>query len=231
MITLQDTDHDFVCDIQAPCFQSLSSDAVELLQKSKTQILYRKGEVMTKQGAYSSYILFIVEGIVKKYIEIDNSKNYNLRILKSGDFVGLSAVFNESVFQYSTSTLSDTKAFLVEKEAIMELTKKNAQFGYSIFQRYFSHDSQIYQNLKILLQKQMNGRLCESLLYLNSIQNGKENIFSMLSRRDLAEFAGITTESTVKILKTFQKEGFIELHEKEIILKNIPALEDIRQRG
>jgi CRP/FNR family transcriptional regulator len=53
----------------------------------------------------------------------------------------------------------------------------------------------------------------------------------VLSRRDIAEFAGISTESTVKLLKTFEKDGLIKLKDKDIILLNREALKEISRRG
>ena len=53
MKTLSATDKDFICDIQAPCFQSLSPEEMEIIQESRTQVLFRKGENLTKQGAFA----------------------------------------------------------------------------------------------------------------------------------------------------------------------------------
>ena len=68
------------------------------------------------------------------------------------------------------------------------------------------------------MYKQMNGRLADTLLYIDSLKTEKAEIFQLLSRKDLADFAGISTESAVKLLKTFEKDGLIELHEKDIKL-------------
>jgi CRP/FNR family transcriptional regulator len=56
-------------------------------------------------------------------------------------------------------------------------------------------------------------------------------IFQLLSRKDIADFTGISTESTVKLLKTFEKEGLIALHDKDIKLLKHDALTDISRRG
>ena len=57
------------------------------------------------------------------------------------------------------------------------------------------------------MYKQMNGRMADTLLYIDNLKNEKADIFQLLSRKDLADFAGISTESTVKLLKMFEKEG------------------------
>ena len=83
MKTLSESDKDFICDIQAPCFQSLSPEEMEIMQDSRTQVLFRKGENLTKQGAFSSYVLFIINGLVKQYIEGNMTRNFNLSLLLS----------------------------------------------------------------------------------------------------------------------------------------------------
>jgi CRP/FNR family transcriptional regulator len=67
--TIIETDQEFICDIQAPCFQMLSPDEVVLVRASKTQVLFRKGDNLTKQGAFASYVLFLINGLVKQYVE------------------------------------------------------------------------------------------------------------------------------------------------------------------
>lgn len=60
----------------------------------------------------------------------------------------------------------------------------------------------------------MNGRIADTLLYLDSLKADAHDIFRLLSREDIADFDRISTESIVKLLKTFEKKGFIELHNK-----------------
>jgi CRP/FNR family transcriptional regulator len=90
MKTILDTDHDFFCDINALCFQLLSAEEADLVKASKTQVLFRKGDNLTKQGAFASYILFVIKGLALQYIEGEMNRSFNLRIVKPGEFVGLS---------------------------------------------------------------------------------------------------------------------------------------------
>jgi CRP/FNR family transcriptional regulator len=69
------------------------------------------------------------------------------------------------------------------------------------------------------------------LLYLDSLKNEKAEIFQLLSRKDLADFAGISTESTVKLLKMFEKDGLIVLNEKDLNIIKYNALREISKRG
>ena len=231
MKTILETDNDFICDIKAPCFQMLLPEEAELVRASKTQVLFRKDDNLTKQGAFASYILFIIDGYAKQYLEGNGIKNYNLRIIKPGEFVGLSAVFSENTFNYSSVAITDCQVFLVEKEAIAKVIKQNGMFGFNIIKRYCEQNTNLLNTVRNLMYKQMNGRLADTLLYIDSLRSEKAEIFQLLSRKDIADFAGISTESTVKLLKIFEKEGLIKLHEKDIKLLKHDTLLEISRRG
>jgi CRP-like cAMP-binding protein len=231
MKTIIETDSDFICDIKAPCFQMLIPEEAELVRASKTQVLFRKDDNLTKQGAFASYVLFVIDGFAKQYLEGDGIKNYNLRIIKPGEFVGLSAVFSENTFNYSSVALTDCHVFLVEKAAIANVAKQNGMFGFNIIKRYCEQNTNLLNTVRNLMYKQMNGRMADALIYIDSLKNEKAEIFQLLSRKDLADFAGISTESAVKLLKIFEKDGLIELHEKDIRIINHELLAEISSKG
>jgi CRP/FNR family transcriptional regulator len=231
MKTILETDNDFICDIKAPCFQMLSPEEAEVVRASKTQVLFRKDDNLTKQGAFASYVLFIIDGFAKQYLEGDGTKSYNLRIIKPGEFLGLSVVFSENTFNYSTIAITDCHVFLVEKEAIAKVVKQNGMFGFNIIKRYCEQNTNLINTVRSLMYKQMNGRMADAILYIESLKKEKAEIFQLLSRKDLADFAGISTESTVKLLKSFEKDGLIELNEKNIKILKHDALFEISRKG
>ena len=231
MKPILETDQEFICDIQAPCFQMLTPDEVELVRASKTQVLFRKGDNLTKQGAFASYVLFIITGLARQYMEGDNSKSFNLRIIQPGEFVGLSAVFAKNTFNYSSVALTDCQAYLVEKDAIAKVTKQNGMFGFTIIKRYCEQNANLFDTLRNVMYKQMNGRMADTLLYIDSLKNEHPDIFQLLSRKDFADFAGTSTESAVKILKSFEKDDLISLDEKNVHILQRETLQEISKKG
>ena len=231
MKTIIETDQEFICDIQAPCFQMLSPDEVVLVRASKTQVFFRKGDNLTKQGAFASYVLFIITGLAKQYLEGDTTKNINLRIIKPGEFVGLSAVFTKNTFNYSSIALTDCQVFLIEKDAIAKVVKQNGMFGFNIIKRYCEENANLFDTLRTVMYKQMNGRMADTLLYIDGLKTENAEIFQFLSRKDIADFAGVSTESAVKLLKSFEKDGLIKLNEKDVIVVNRNGLVEVGKRG
>lgn len=231
MKTITNTDTEFCCDIKAPCFSTLTAEEVDLVKTSRTQVVFRKGENLIKQGAYASYILFISNGLVKQYVEGDGNHNFNIRIQKSGDFVGLTTIFNRTTFNYSVQALRETVVYLIEKEVIANVMKQNGKFAFQISGRSATQENDLYDILHNLIYKQMNGKLADVLLQLSSEELAGEELFPLLSRKDIADFAGISTESAVKLLKSFARDGIIALDEKNITILNREHLLEISKRG
>ena len=231
MRPILESDQAYICDIQAPCFQTLTQEEAELVRASKTQLLFRKGDHLSKQGAFASYALFLINGLAKQYIEGEGSKNFNLRIIQPGEFVGLSAIFAKNTFNYSSVALTDCQAYLVEKDAIVKVVQQNGAFGFNLIKRYCEQNGNLFDTLRQVLYRQMNGRIADILINLNELKQKTPEIFQLLSRKDIADFAAISTESCVKLLKNFEKDRLIALDEKDIIILNLPGLSEISKKG
>lgn len=225
------TDNCSLDNLDAPCFKGLTPEELALIKDSKTQVAFRKGENLTKQGAFASSVLFIVSGLVKQYVEGEGAKNINLRIIKGGEFVGLSVAFKRNTYNYSTAALTETAACLIEKDAIANLVKTNGPFAWQIINRYCEQDGDLYQTIGALAYKQMNGRFADALLYLSQDAFKDDDLFMRLSRKDIADFAGLSVESAVRLLKTYENDGLIRLDDKNIVILNQPALLEISKRG
>lgn len=231
MKSILENDSNYICDLKAPCFQVLTPDQVTLVQSSKTQVAFRKGDNLTKQGAFASYILFMIKGLAKQYVEDESTKSFNLRIIQPGEFVGLSSVFGSKKFNYSSSALTDCQVFLIEKSSILEVMNQNAIFSSGLINRDSEQNEDLFHKLRTVLYKQMNGRMAEALLYLSKLKATYPDIFQLLARKDIADFAGVSTESAVKLLKSFEKEGWISLRDKDVLVQKPDVLKKLSQKG
>lgn len=74
-----------------------------------------------------------------------------------------------------------------------------------------------------MAQKHVRERIAEALLLLNEAYGFKADgitIDSSLTRREIANIAGTTTETSIRILSDFDKENLIHLKGKEIQIVN-----------
>lgn len=219
------------CKIGSKCFSKLIPAELKFINQKKTQIQYRKGENICKQGAFASYVLYITNGLVKLYLENTNNKFTNIKILKTKDFIGLASIYGENIYNYSVITLKDTDVCLIDKNGIRKLLESNSAFASEMIKRYCYWEKYFFNVIKSISYKQMPGRLADTLLNLNSEEYRNENVFNYITRKDIADFACISKESTIRLLTEFKKEEIINIDGKNIEILKPDKLREISKLG
>jgi len=219
------------CTKSSKCFKQLVSSELEFVNENKTQVLYRKGENICKQGAFASYVLYISDGLVRLYLESPNNKNINIKILKTSEFIGLSSIYGDNIYNYSVVALKDSNICLIEKESFRKLLNNNGNFSSEIIQWYCNNEKQLFNKIKSLGHKQMHGRLADTLLYLSDESFDQIDLFSFMTRKDIADFSCISTESAVRLLTELKNEGIIGMDGKNIKILDKTKLINISKRG
>jgi CRP/FNR family transcriptional regulator len=219
------------CNKSSKCFQYLYPDELEFINSRKTQITYLKGENIFKQGAFAPYILYVVDGLVRVFLQTGSTKQLNIRLTKQGEFMAFSSVFGDNIYNCSAVALKDSTICMIEKTALKQLLMKNADFAMRITSRNCRNEARYLDIIQNTSYKQMRGKLASALLYLSSEEFLEEDVFQYLTRQDIADFASVTIESAVKFIKEFEKEGILKLKGKDlkIIIKN--KLEEIARKG
>ncbi|MEN8204157.1 MAG: Crp/Fnr family transcriptional regulator [Bacteroidota bacterium] len=213
------------------CFQLISREDLESLSENRTQLTYLKGETIFIQGAFAPHVLFIQAGLVKVYLRTGRSKIQNLWLAGSGNFLAFSSMFGEKIYPYSALALKDSELLMIEMESLRTLLKSNPEFSLRITSKNHGMQEHLLDIITSLSYKQMRGKLASSLLYLSSEPFHREQVFSYLSRQDIADFASISVESVIKFLKEFKEEGIISLEGKNISLTDPDRLLDISKVG
>ncbi len=212
-------------------FPELDREDLAFLENKKTQLTYLKGENLFKQGAFAPYVMYIIDGLVKVYLQTGHEKQINIRLARAGDFLAFSSIFGENVYNYSAIALKDSKVCMIDKEGLKLLLIKNPEFALQITSRNSQTERHLFELIKNISYKQMRGKLASALLYLANDEFLEEEIFLNLTRQDIADFASISIESAIKFLKELEKEGVILLEGKDIKITNLSKLEEISIKG
>jgi len=201
------------------------------LNEHKTRVQYLKGENIFKQGAFAPYVIYVVNGLVKVYLQTGFDKQVNIGISKPGEFLAFSSIFGESIHTYSSQALTNAEICMIEKESLKEILIQNPQFALEVTTKNYRNEKHLLEIIKNISYKQMRGKLASSLLYLSHSEFVKERIFEFLTRQDIADFASISVESAIKFLKEFEKEGLLKLQRKDIEIIDKAQLEIISKNG
>jgi CRP/FNR family transcriptional regulator len=78
-----------------------------------------------------------------------------------------------------------------------------------------------------LSQKNVRERMAEALLFLKAtygLEEDQQTIMVNLSREEIADYVGTSTESCIRLLSEFNHDKIIALQGKKIKILNLPQL-------
>ena len=79
-----------------------------------------------------------------------------------------------------------------------------------------------------MAQKSVREKIAEALLLLSNKFGVNENtnaLNSILTRKEIGDIAGVTTESAIRTISDFNKEEIIGIEGKRILIKDLTKLE------
>ncbi|MBN1186936.1 MAG: Crp/Fnr family transcriptional regulator [Bacteroidales bacterium] len=218
------------CYTRSDCYIQRVKNAEDFYDVLKSHISYKKRETIIKEGTHVSNILYVIDGLVKVYIECPD-KNIIIKLLKSDNFIGLTSLFGDDTYYYSVAALKETRVCSIDCESFKGLVTNCCDFSRELSSWYCKNYNMMLSKCLNLGLRQLNGKLANTLLYLNGNEFKEDDVFSHISRNDLAELSGMSMESVVRILSEFNNENIIELKGKKIEIKNLERLQDINRKG
>jgi CRP/FNR family transcriptional regulator len=219
------------CTNKSSCFKKLSLPELELIDKNRLEVVYKKNETILKQGAFASSILFLKKGLLKLYIEGKNNKDLIISIVPEGNLIGLPSLFGDPIFHYSAVAYEESTVCLIGIEMFQKFAMENAQFSAEVINIINQSTIQSFDRFFSISQKNVPGRFADLILYLsNNIY--KKNAFKLpLTRRDLADLASISIESLSRVIKEFNDDKIIRLDGKELKVLDYSLLQRISDNG
>ncbi|MEA3445280.1 MAG: Crp/Fnr family transcriptional regulator [Bacteroidota bacterium] len=213
------------------CFDKLTKEETELVDNNSVTVNFNKGEFICKQGTFASHVMFVEEGLAKIYIEGKND-NLILKIIPEGNLVGLTSIFEgNTIFQYSSTAYINSLIKLIDINVFRKLTKTNAEFASEVINILTENNLQIYGRFFCLARKQSYGRLADIILCLSERIYKSYNFELLLTRKDLAELTGMSTENVIRMLKKFKDEGLIDIKGKQFTVNKPETLMKISENG
>ena len=220
-----------VSNDQCECFDKLTKEEMQLVEEKQVTIEYLKGEVIAKQGSFTSHIVFICEGMVKVYYEMKREKMI-LMIAGPGSLLGLTSLTKDSnIFNYTASAYIDTIAKLIDIQTFKQLIHDNSLFAMEIINILSDNTNMINGRFFCLTHRQSFGKLADILLCLSGNVFKKQKFELILTRKEIAELAGMSTESVIRILKKFQDDKLIRINGKTLEITDVEGLYKICDHG
>jgi CRP-like cAMP-binding protein len=207
--------------------KALKKDELLRIADCKTSYTVKKGETVFNEGDALNGIYCIKDGVCKLSKLSDNGKDQIVKLVKKGELLGQRSLISEESTNLSAVAVEDMQICFIPKQEILQFFNENNQFSLNMMKSVCGDLKDADDNMVNLAQKTVKQRLAETLLKLETDfgihEDGSLKI--QLSREEIAGMIGTATESCIRLLSEFNKEGWISLQGKKITLSNKKELQ------
>ncbi|SFW41403.1 Crp/Fnr family transcriptional regulator [Chitinophaga sancti] len=200
---------------------------LEEIDAAKVCSTYKKGEVVFQEGTYPFGIYCVNTGKIKLSHSGDDGREQIVRLAKPGDIIGYKALLSAERYTASAIALDDSSVCFIPKDLFMSILQKDANLSFEMMRIIASELRKAETKITHLAQKPVRERLAETLLFIKEtygVEQDGTTLNVRLSREEIANLVGTATESAIRLLSEFKKDGLIELQGKKIRLLNLEEI-------
>jgi CRP-like cAMP-binding protein len=199
---------------QSLIFSSLNNDELTELSKLASERRFRPDEFVFWEGDDPDYFYIVVEGRVKVIKHSSSGKEFIIAFFGPGEMFGEVAVFENKPYPASAQAATDTKTLSIKKGDFLAFLSTRPQVALSIIDVLGGRLRDAQGRLKDLAGERAEQRLARILLMLFS----KLGATLPFTRQEIADMAGITTETAIRITSQLKERGIISSVRGKVII-------------
>jgi len=206
--------------------KNLSKEELHRISACKTSKIVKKGEVIFEEGEMLNGVYCVKDGICKLSKLSANGKDQIIKLVVKGELLGQRSLISEESSNLQATALNDMELCFIPKNEIIDDLRKNVNFSFDVLKNMSQDLKEADDIIVNMAQKSVRQRLAEALISINSSfgTNPDGTLSVLLSREDYASIVGTATESAIRVLSQFKKEGLISTVGKQIKIEDLEGL-------
>ena len=215
------------CELKTLFFENVSNLEIESICSRKVEHNFKKGEIIIAEGNPIEDFIYMKSGLVKLVRGNIEGKEQIICFARSLDFVSLLSIFSETHYNYSVIALEDSVICGMKLTEVKAIAMVNGRFALSLAEKINKASDEIIKTMLEVKKRRLLGRIAYMLLYF-SRKVYKSQVFELpVSRKEIGEFIGMTTENVIRTLSDFRKDNIIKINGKIIEIIDFERLERI----
>ena len=186
---------------------------------------FKKGDVLYRQGDYANFAYKVVGGKIKTYQLNEDGKELLHHIYTPGEFLGEKELITQRDHHQFAEALEETQAQVIPRDLFQNLLHQNREVAGQFIKMLAQNLVEQEQKIVEMAYDSVRKRTADALIDLHHTYNSEEGF--RVSRADLASIVGTASESVIRILSEFKKDGYLEIKGSNIRLLKPEKLQNV----
>ncbi len=203
-----------------------SLEKANLDTNAKHERQYNKNDVIFREGDYPHYLYYVASGKVKTYKISEDGKEFILDIYKEKDYFAYQSLLQDTNQTEFAAALEKTTLKLISRDDFERLMHQDKGVSRLFIKLLANNVAEKETELLHLAYNTVRKRVADNLLKLDEAYDGEGHF--KVARNDLAGMVGTATESVIRILSEFKKEGTVAIESSGIRILDRKKLEQVK---
>ncbi|HSP11084.1 MAG TPA: response regulator [Salegentibacter sp.] len=197
------------------------------LMKTGDRHNFKTGESVYEEGKTSVNFYMVDRGVVKAHKFDSRGKEIITQLYKDGDFFGSLSFNSNSSYREFATAIEETTLYSLSRDKLRDILYENSRLSMELLEVMNENLFGIKEQLIDIAYASVRRKTAKTILmFAREIK--KNPLHSIrISRADLAGVAGIASETLIRTLSDFKKEGLIEIEGRNVKLLDADKLEKI----
>tara|TARA_R110002167_G_scaffold307895_3_gene512477 strand:- start:519 stop:1571 length:1053 start_codon:yes stop_codon:yes gene_type:complete len=188
------------------------------------ELEFRQGETIYRTGGNANHVYLVLKGIVKTHKLDELGKDLITGIYKPDDFFGFTSFTKNLPYEEFATTMEHTHLVAISKDELKTVLEENHQVAMELMQLLSENLSDAKEQLLEMAYGSVRKKTASTILkFSEKLQQDPEGRLHIL-RSDLASVAGMATETLIRTLSSFKKEGLIQIEDRNIQILDMELL-------
>lgn len=189
---------------KAEIFRVLPGDRLRSFQARLQPREFTRQQVLYFEGNAADRLWAVRSGQVRLYKSSANGLLTTLDVLGPGEAFGAVSALESDLYPSSAEAVTDCSVWSIPRERFLQLLDEEPRIGTEILQILSRRLRDAHDRLRAFAYDPAPARLAGALL--RAAQGDEAHV----TRRALAEAAGTTVETAIRVLRRFQRDGLVE---------------------
>jgi CRP/FNR family transcriptional regulator, cyclic AMP receptor protein len=198
---------------------ALTRDEIDYLASKGVQKRFPKNSLLISEGDESDTLYVLLSGRVKIYAGDESGKEIVINIQGPGEVFGEMAMIGKIPRSASVMSIEPVQVASLSRAKYEACLLEHPELAVKFLGLLVDRVRSLTEMTKSLALNDVYGRIAYTLNKLTESEEGERIVQIRLTHQDIASMVGSSREMVSRILKDLTIGGYIDLHDKRIVLK------------
>jgi CRP-like cAMP-binding protein len=210
-----------------PFFRDFARRIIDRVVSRAITRRIKKGTVIFRKGDAGTNLCAVCTGSVRISVPSEQGQDAIFNVIPPGEIFGEIALLDGGPRTADAVAIEDSELLVIERRDFIPLVREHPELAMKLIEMVCARLRRTSEQVEDIVFLELPGRLAKALLQLHARAGGRPNNAIRITQRDLSQMIGGSRESVNKLLRDWQRRGWLKLQRGGLTLLAPKALADL----